>query len=84
VFERDYELRSLAKVEKHIAEVGHLPSVPSAEEIVATGLSLGDSLRIMLEKIEELTLYAIEKDKRVARLETRLSRLEQLLNQLED
>gem|GEM_PF-3348306 len=69
VFEDGYELRSLDEVARHIEEKGHLPGVPSAEEVESKGISLGDSQRILLEKIEELTLYIIKLEKRIEEME---------------
>ncbi|MCH5718186.1 tail fiber protein [Niabella hibiscisoli] len=65
VFKKDYKLPSLADVEKHILEKGHLPEVPSAEEVEKEGIALGANQALLLKKIEELTLYLIEKDKQL-------------------
>lgn len=59
VFEDDYELKSLDEVEEYINENGHLPKMPSAEEVEKEGLNLGEMDALLLEKIEELTLYMI-------------------------
>ncbi|EDP95063.1 hypothetical protein U8527_08535 [Kordia algicida OT-1] len=69
VFKEDYNLLSLNEVEKHIKENGHLPNVPSAEAVVASGIDVAKMDAKLLEKIEELTLYIIEQDKRLTRLE---------------
>jgi hypothetical protein len=74
VFEPDFVLRGLDEVEAHIAEKGHLPDIPSAAEIQANGVSLGDMQTLMMQKIEELTLYIIEQNKRIAQLEAALER----------
>ncbi|HTG56799.1 MAG TPA: hypothetical protein VL943_11060 [Niabella sp.] len=63
VFQKDYKLRSLAEVEKHIDEKGYLPEVPSAKEVEKEGIALGTNQALLLKKIEELTLYMIEQDK---------------------
>ncbi len=60
VFEDGYELRPLAEVSTFISKHGHLPDVPSAETIQNEGLSVGESQSIMIQKIEELTLYALQ------------------------
>jgi hypothetical protein len=71
VFEPGYELRPLAHVEDFIALNRHLPGVPSVSDVEASGGKLGvaESYRILLEKVEELTLYTIEQDKRITELE---------------
>ena len=63
VFHKDYELPTLDEVEKHIRKKGHLPNIPSTKEITENGLSLGESQKLLLQKIEELTLYSIEQNK---------------------
>jgi hypothetical protein len=60
VFSDDYRLMPLAEVEKYIDANGHLPGVPSAAEISKYGFEFGDMARIHQEKIEELTLHAID------------------------
>ena len=60
VFTKEYELPTLEEVQKHISEKGHLPNVPSAKEVQANGIELGEMNKLLLEKIEELTLYVIE------------------------
>ena len=69
VFEKDYPLPSLEEVERHILEKGHLINIPSAEEVEANGIEVGEMNRLLLEKIEELTLYIINQDKRIKKLE---------------
>jgi len=69
VFDEKYKLNSLDEVEKFIQQNKHLPNVPSAKEIRTNGLQLGDTQKRMMEKIEELTLYMIEANKRIAALE---------------
>ena len=70
VFRKDYVLPGLPQVEKYITEHQHLPGLPSAEEVKKDGLELGDNQAIMLKKIEELTLYVIELNKKVEKLAT--------------
>lgn len=63
VFAPGYKLKPLTEVEQFIADNGHLPDVPSAEEVTANGVALGESQAMLLKKIEELTLYVIQLDK---------------------
>lgn len=60
VFADDYKLRSLNEVEEFINENNHLPGIPSEAEVLENGISLGEMNALLLEKIEELTLYLIE------------------------
>lgn len=60
VFKKDYNLKPLKEVEKHIKDNGHLPEMPSEKEILKNGYNLGEMDAKLLQKIEELTLYMIE------------------------
>lgn len=60
VFEKDYQLLTLDEVEAYIDENGHLPNVPSTEEIEKEGIDVASMDAKLLEKIEELTLYIIQ------------------------
>ena len=64
VFEPTYDLKQLAEIETYIKENKHLPEVPSAKEMEANGVQLGEMNMLLLKKIEELTLYVIELKKR--------------------
>ncbi|WP_420388429.1 hypothetical protein [Roseivirga sp.] len=70
VFSPNFKLRSLDELEQFIQQNQHLPEVPSAKEVEANGLDLGDMEATLLKKIEELTLYVIEQNKRLENLET--------------
>ncbi|ACU62842.1 hypothetical protein [Chitinophaga pinensis] len=63
VFDKDYELPSLQELNAYIKEHKHLPGVPSTEEVTKKDLDLGEMNKILLQKIEELTLHLIEQDK---------------------
>lgn len=60
VFSPEYDLRPLAEVENFVNENCHLPGLPSAEEVVQNGVDLAKMDALLLEKIEELTLYLID------------------------
>jgi len=66
VFEKEYKLRSLKEVEAFIKENKHLPDIPTAKHMVENGVSLGELNTKLLQKVEELTLHLIEKDKELA------------------
>lgn len=65
VFEPTYKLLTLFQVESFIKENKHLPDVPSAKEVEEDGIDLGKMDATLLKKIEELTLYVIEQNKRI-------------------
>lgn len=64
VFDKNYHLKSLTEVEKYIAANKHLPEVPSADEMYKKGMDVVETNAILLQKIEELTLYMIEINKK--------------------
>ncbi|MCB0810418.1 MAG: hypothetical protein KDB96_14165, partial [Flavobacteriales bacterium] len=78
VFEPDYDLMTLEEVEAYIKKNGHLPNVPSAREVEENGLGLGEMNKILLEKVEELTLHLIEQQKR---LDEQAAMIQDLLKQ---
>ncbi|MCL1666890.1 hypothetical protein M2T82_02320 [Elizabethkingia ursingii] len=80
VFEKDYQLPTLDEVEQHIHEKGHLPNIPNTKEVTKNGLSLGESQKLLLQKIEELTLYSIEQNKLIKEQHERLKKLEEKQN----
>jgi hypothetical protein len=65
VFSPNYTLRPLSEVEEHISNHGHLPDVPSAQQVEKDGIGVGEMNAILLKKVEELTLYVIELKKEV-------------------
>lgn len=76
VFNSSYQLPNLKDTEQFIRENKHLPEIPSATEVEKEGVNLGEMNAKLLKKIEELTLYLIEKDKQVDALEKRVGKLE--------
>ncbi len=68
VFEDNYKLMSLNKLEKHIKREKSLPGIPTNEEVIEEGIKLGEMQAKLLEKVEELTLYVIELNKEVENL----------------
>ncbi|MEP1095130.1 MAG: hypothetical protein ABJG78_08470 [Cyclobacteriaceae bacterium] len=83
VFEKDYKLRTLDEVEKHISEKGHLPEIPSEADVTENGINLGEMDAKLLQKIEELTLYLIDMNKRMNQLETENQELKGKVKSLE-
>ncbi len=63
VFEDDYYLKDLSEVESFIKEHKHLPEIPSAAEMEASGVNLAEMNKLLLQKVEELTLYVIDLEK---------------------
>jgi hypothetical protein len=83
VFEKDYPLIDIEKIESYINEHKHLPEIPSAGELEKNGIQLGEMNMKLLQKIEELTLYIIEMDKEIKSLKDKNEILEKKVNELE-
>jgi len=62
VFKKDYALMPLSEVKTYIDKNQHLPEIPAAAEVEKDGVNLGEMNRLLVKKVEELTLYLIEKD----------------------
>ncbi|MFQ6601781.1 hypothetical protein [Flavobacterium sp. C3NV] len=76
VFENDYNLPSLESVDQFIKENKHLPEIASAEEMKKDGINLSEMNIKLLQKIEEMTLYMINQNKKMNNLEKRLEKFE--------
>ena len=75
VFLPDYRLLPLDDLPRYIEKHGHLPNMPSASEMEATGIELGPATGRLLEKIEELSLYLIEDFERDEAMRLEITRL---------
>lgn len=71
VFGDGYSLMNLYELEQFINANQHLPNVPSAEEVSANGIDLGEMNAVLLQKVEELTLHIIELQKQIDELKAR-------------
>lgn len=76
VFDPAYKLKDLSNLESYIHSNHHLPGIPSAEEVVKSGVDLGEMDSKLLGKIEELTLYIIEQNKKIEALQKQINELE--------
>lgn len=80
VFDNNYVLPSLKDVEKYIVQNKHLPGVLSAAEVKKDGVDVGDNQAMLLKKVEELTLYVIEINKKVEALAKENEELKKKIN----
>ena len=65
VFDKNYKLKSIDEMEAFIIENKHLPNIPAASDIENNGLKVGETNKLMMEKIEELALYIIQLKKEI-------------------
>lgn len=76
VFSDKYKLPTLQELQSFIQKNKHLPNIPSAAEVEKEGIDLGDMQKRMMEKIEELTLYILQLEKKNQELNLRVANLE--------
>ncbi|MFD2581616.1 hypothetical protein ACFSR6_03880 [Pedobacter vanadiisoli] len=65
VFEESYNVGTLKGLESYIKANKHLPDMPSAKDVEVNGIAVSEMLKLQQQKIEELTLHLIEKDKAI-------------------
>jgi hypothetical protein len=87
VFKKAYNLPSLTDVKTYIEQNHHLPEMPSETEVAANGINLGELNKLLLKKVEELTLYLINKEeindnqqRQIKSLENQVSLINRNLN----
>lgn len=83
VFHPDYQLPSLQEVEHFVTTEKHLEGIPSEKEVVEKGLDLGEFDQQLLKKVEELTLYIIQLNKNVERLNKQVAAQQQTIATLQ-
>nr|WP_321450318.1 hypothetical protein [uncultured Carboxylicivirga sp.] len=70
VFEENYNLRSLEEIEAFILKNKHLPDIPSAAAMDEKGVNLAEMNKLLLQKVEELTLYMLQQQKEIDKLKS--------------
>jgi hypothetical protein len=84
VFKKDYRLPGLADVKAYIDQNHRLPEMPSEQEIAKNGLNLGEMNKLLTKKVEELTLYLIEKDNKDKEQSAQLKSQQDQINRLQE
>ncbi|SCW65875.1 hypothetical protein [Mucilaginibacter sp. NFR10] len=80
VFKKDYRLPALKEVKSYIRENKHLPGVPSEAEMIKTGLDVSEANKLLLKKMEEMTLYMIKATEEITALKKEVKQLKNKLN----
>lgn len=75
VFDKNYKLRPLSELESYIKINHHLPEIPSTAEVNKEGIDLAQTQALLLQKVEELTLYVIQQNKKIEKLEGKVRKL---------
>src|SRR5690554_43539 len=83
VFQPDYELRTFSELRTFINTHKHLPNMPTASEVDENGADIGEINRLLVEKVEELTLYVLELEERLSEAESTDTNNESLQKHIE-
>lgn len=75
VFQKNYRLMSLSEIEAFVKQYKHLPEIPSESEIIENGVDVGEMNKLLLQKVEELTLHLIKQEKIIKALEVKVAGL---------
>ena len=75
VFEPTFKLLPLSELEQFIKANKHLPNIPTTVEVTEKGIDLAETQALLLQKVEELTLYVITQNKKIERLERKVHKL---------
>ena len=83
VFDEDYKLRSIEEVEQFVTENNHLPDIPDETTVKSEGVNVGEMNAKLLQKIEELTIYIIQQNKKIESQNDIISALSNRIDLLE-
>lgn len=75
VFQKGFNLKSLDEVEKNYTENKHLENIPTAAEVKANGIPVGEMQVKLLQKMEEMTMYMVALNKENKELKKQMAEL---------
>jgi hypothetical protein len=78
VFEKGYKLPALKETVAYAQQHKHLPGVPSAADVARDGVDVGEMNRLLLQKVEELTLHLAQLQDKVEAQAKELESLKKL------
>ncbi len=82
VFDSAYHLPSPDSLRRYIKQNNHLPETPSAFEADRKGVDVGDNQKLLLKKVEELTLYMLKQEERIQNLEQQIQQQNRTIDKL--
>lgn len=82
VFNKGYERLQLKELDEFIKINKHLPEIPTASQVYQEGIEIGEMNKLLLKKIEELTLHLIEKEYQFESLTKKMEILEKQINEV--
>ena len=81
VFDSNYLLMNLSELKTFIEKHKHLPDIPSAEEMDESGVDLATMNKLLLQKVEELTLYLLDQQDQITKLSDEVRNLKKSKNE---
>ncbi|RPH31733.1 MAG: hypothetical protein EHM93_12355 [Bacteroidales bacterium] len=82
VFKSNYKLMDLRKLEEFVKTNQHLPEIASEPEMIESGVNMKDLQMKLLQKMEEMTLYMIEQNKKLEQQNEKIMTLENEIKEL--
>ena len=82
VFKPSYQLPSLSEVKTYIDQNQHLPEIPSEQEMAKNGLDVSEMNKLLMKKVEELTLYLIEHQQQIKDQQQQINALKKQMRAL--
>lgn len=76
VFHPDYALLPRKELEQYIDQNKHLPEIPTAEQVRVNGIDVAEAQSMLLKKIEELTLYVLQDQKKLDQIQNELTAIQ--------
>lgn len=83
VFDDQYFLMPLSNLGEYIDKNGHLPKMPLASTIEEEGIATGETIRLLTEKVEELTLYLLQQQKETDNQQKEIEALKKQIEKIE-
>ena len=75
VFKPDYALPDLKDLERYLKEHQHLPDIASEKTVQREGIDIAEQQAALLKKVEELTLYLIQQNKKIEAQQKEIDKL---------
>ena len=72
VFAKDYKLPNLYDIEKYYIANKHLPEIPSEKEVLENGIDVAEMNKLLLKKIEEMTILMVKQQKDIDALKEKV------------
>lgn len=72
VFQPEYKMPTLYEIEKYYKVNMHLEGIPSEKEVLEKGVDVAEMNKLLLKKVEELTILMVQQQKEIDQLKLKL------------